>query len=64
MEKKSSRIIEEIDEDIEVSHSMKKENMFGSIDLDRNNIIISGQSISGKTTILNNMLLKYWIWKI
>ena len=67
MEKKgadNSRIIEEIDEDIDVTPSMKKENMFGSIDLDRNNIIISGQSISGKTTILNNMLLKYWIWKI
>lgn len=45
MEKKgsdNSRIIEEIDEDIDVTPSMKKENMFGSIDLDRNNIIISG----------------------
>lgn len=67
MEKKTigtnCSLCEEIDDDLFPNSEFYSEE-WEKINLDRNNIIICGQSQSGKTLLLVNMLLKFWIWKV
>lgn len=65
-------IVEEFEDDYKITKKDRQKNgplRYGPgeddfISLDRNNILIVGQSQSGKTLLLNNLLIKYYLHEI
>lgn len=52
------------DEEYEISESDRDCNFLQRLDMIRNNIILCGQSLSGKSSLLQNMLIKCYVHEI